>query len=163
MRSVTLSLIVGTKSDSFDEKYLYCLFDFITFSNSKPCQLGFEVSWNDEWLYSRAHIQEQLKAAHIEQEKKKKRESAAREANKMKLQEHENKVRGALLDAFTKEDQERLQKNARKRLGEKEWAIVKSNYWIFQITRWLVTVGDILSSQLQNCQWSRKWCWRSDI
>ena len=71
-------------------------------------------------MYSRAHIQEQLKDAHIEQEKKKKRESAAREANKMKLQEHENKVRGALLDAFTKEDQERLQKNARKRLGGKE-------------------------------------------
>ena len=67
-----------------------------------------------------ANHQDQLKAAHIEQEKKKKRESAAREANKMKLQEHENKVRGALLDAFTKEDQERLQKNARKRLGGKE-------------------------------------------
>ena len=37
----------------------------------------------------------------------------------MKLKEHENKVRGALLDAFSKEDQERLQRNARKRLGEK--------------------------------------------
>ena len=38
----------------------------------------------------------------------------------MRLQEHENKVRGALLDAFSKEDQERLQRNARKRLGEKK-------------------------------------------
>ena len=63
--------------------------------------------------------QDQLKAAHTEQEKKKKRESANKEANKMKLKEHENKVRGALLDAFSKEDQERLQRNARKRLGEK--------------------------------------------
>ena len=67
-----------------------------------------------------AYHQDQLKAAHTEQEKKKKRESANREANKMKLQEHENKVRGALLDAFSKEDQERLQRNARKRLGEKK-------------------------------------------
>ena len=56
----------------------------------------------------------------MEQEKKKKRESANREANKLKLLEHENKVRGALLDAFSKEDQERLQKNAQKRLGEKK-------------------------------------------
>ena len=37
----------------------------------------------------------------------------------MKIQEHENKVRGALLEAFSKEDQERLQRNAKKRLGEK--------------------------------------------
>ena len=66
-----------------------------------------------------SHIQDQLKAASIEQEKKKKRESANREANKLRIQEHENKVRGALLEAFSKEDQERLQKNARKRLGEK--------------------------------------------
>ena len=63
-------------------------------------------------------VQDQLKAAHMEQEKKKKRESANREANKLKLLEHENKVRGALLDAFSKEDQERLQKNAQKRLGK---------------------------------------------
>jgi len=85
----------------------------------QSCGIPEIIKWKPEELPMTTFM-EQLKAAHIEQEKKKKRESAAREANKMKLQEHENKVRGALLDAFTKEDQERLQKNARKRLGGKE-------------------------------------------
>ena len=119
-RSVTLSLIVGTGSDSCDGKYLNCLIVFHFFQIPKHANFKYLNLPETMNGYILAHVQEQLKAAHIEQEKKKKRESAAREANKMKLQEHENKVRGALLDAFTKEDQERLQKNARKRLGGKE-------------------------------------------
>jgi len=83
------------------------------------CGIPEIVKWKPEDLPMTTFM-DQLKAAHTEQEKKKKRESANREANKMKLQEHENKVRGALLDAFSKEDQERLQRNARKRLGEKK-------------------------------------------
>jgi len=83
------------------------------------CGIPEIVKWKPEDLPMTTFM-DQLKAAHMEQEKKKKRESANREANKLKLLEHENKVRGALLDAFSKEDQERLQKNARKRLGEKQ-------------------------------------------
>jgi len=83
------------------------------------CGIPEIVKWKPEDLPMTTFM-DQLKAAHTEQEKKKKRESANREANRMRLQEHENKVRGALLDAFSKEDQERLQRNARKRLGEKD-------------------------------------------
>lgn len=53
------------------------------------------------------------------QEKKKKDAANAVERNKIKIQEHENKIRGSLLDAFSKEDQDRLEKNARRRLGER--------------------------------------------
>ena len=51
------------------------------------------------------------------QEKEKARSAAAVERNKLKVQEHENKIRGSLLEAFSKEDQERLVRNAQKRLG----------------------------------------------
>ena len=64
--------------------------------------------------------QEQLKAEFNKQEKKKKDAANAVERNRIKIQEHENKIRGNLLAAFSKEDQERLERNARRRLGEKE-------------------------------------------
>ena len=55
------------------------------------------------------------------QEKEKARSAAAVERNKQiqnqKVQDHENKIRGSLLEAFNKEDQERLVRNAQKRLG----------------------------------------------
>ena len=107
-----MKLVRRTGCDSYKGKRPFCLFvqvkENVLFKDLFPCTTAI------------ACHQDQLKAAHTEQEKKKKRESANREANRMRLQEHENKVRGALLDAFSKEDQERLQRNARKRLGEKD-------------------------------------------
>ena len=42
------------------------------------------------------------------------------ERNRIKIKKHENMIRKNLLAAFSKEDQERLERNARRRLGEKE-------------------------------------------
>ena len=62
-------------------------------------------------------MQAELKKEMDLQEKEKARSAAAVERNKLKVQEHENKIRGSLLEAFSKEDQERLVRNAQKRLG----------------------------------------------
>jgi hypothetical protein len=57
-----------------------------------------------------------MKKISTENEKKKKDQANAKERNKIRIQEHETKVRGSLLEAFSKEDQQRLQRNVRKRL-----------------------------------------------
>ena len=62
-------------------------------------------------------MQAELKKEMEIQEKEKARAAAAVERNKLKVQDHENKIRGSLLEAFNKEDQERLVRNAQKRLG----------------------------------------------
>lgn len=77
------------------------------------------IKWTPDQL-PLTNFQEQLKMEFNKQEKKKKDAANAVERNKFKIQEHENKIRGSLLDAFSKEDQDRLEKNARRRLGERE-------------------------------------------
>jgi len=77
------------------------------------------IKWTPDQL-PMTNFQEQLKAEFNKQEKKKKDAANAVERNRIKIQEHENKIRGNLLAAFSKEDQERLERNARRRLGEKE-------------------------------------------
>jgi len=77
------------------------------------------IKWTPDQL-PLTNFQEQLKMEFNKQEKKKKDAANAVERNKIKIQEHENKIRGSLLDAFSKEDQDRLEKNARRRLGERE-------------------------------------------
>merc|ERR1719209_1093534 len=74
------------------------------------------IKWTPDQL-PMTNFQEQLKAEFNKQEKKKKDAANAVERNRIKIQEHEN--RGNLLAAFSKEDQERLERNARRRLGEK--------------------------------------------
>merc|ERR1712080_227858 len=63
---------------------------------------------------------EQMKKEAAEQKKAVARAEAAKTSNKIKIQEKESKIRGRLLEGFSKEDEERLKLNADKRLqGEK--------------------------------------------
>jgi len=59
---------------------------------------------------------EQMKQEQAKQKKKAARIEAAKINNKINIQEQENKIRGRLLESFSKEDEERLKLNADKRL-----------------------------------------------
>ena len=51
------------------------------------------------------------------QKSDKARQEAAMVRNKLEIQEKETKIRGTLLEAFNKEDEERLAENAERRLS----------------------------------------------
>ena len=53
------------------------------------------------------------------QKKEDQRKETAKVRNKMELVEKESKIRGQLLAALSEDDQERLKRNAAKRLGGK--------------------------------------------
>lgn len=61
---------------------------------------------------------EVIKTEQANQKKAAMREDAAKVRNRIRIEEQENKIRGRLLEGFTKEDKERLKHNAEKRLNE---------------------------------------------
>jgi len=77
------------------------------------------IKWKPEDLPQNSFM-EMLKREKAKQQQKEQQEQAARESNKLKIVEKDQKIRGALLEGFSQEDQQRLKQNAEKRLKQSE-------------------------------------------